>query len=316
MRTPRLTPALLLAASLCLAAEPSQNPVAKKGRPKMPPGPPPGVELIHDVEIGTGGGRTLHAEIARPKDPPQSPMPAVLWIHGGGWSGGSHKNNGALLLAPKGYFTASIEYRLSGEAKWPAQIEDCKLGVRWLRANAAKYNVNPDRIGCWGSSAGGHLVACLGTMDDPKFEGAGGHAGVSSRVQAVADYCGPADFSQGSGGIQNARDGDDAPATLGLFGTPFKEKPDFWKQGGPAAHVKAGAPPFLIVHGNKDRTVPVAHSEKLAAALQKAGVPVDLIVVKGGGHGMTAGPGEPPAEPDRNSLQAAVVAFFDKHLRR
>ena len=316
MKTPRIGLLLLMAATLCYAAEPTQKPTAPKGRPKMPPGPPPGVELIHDVEIGKGGDTTLHAEIARPKDPPKEPMPAVLWIHGGGWSGGSHKGNGAMYLATKGYFTASIEYRLSGEAKWPAQIEDCKLGVRWLRANAAKYNINPDRIGCWGSSAGGHLVACLGTMDDPKFEGSGGHAGVNSRVQAVVDYCGPADFTKGSGGIQNAKEDEDAPAPLGLFGVPFKEKPDLWKQGGPVAHVKAGAPPFLIVHGNKDKTVPHAQSVSLEAALKKAGVPVEFITVKGGGHGMSAAPGDPPAEPDRNAIQAAVIAFFDKHLKK
>jgi acetyl esterase/lipase len=272
--------------------------------------------VIHDVEIGTGGGRTLHAEIARPKDPPATPMPAVLWIHGGGWSGGSHKSNRAATLAAKGYFTASIEYRLSGEAKWPAQIEDCKLGVRWLRANAKKYNVNPDRIGCWGSSAGGHLVACLGTMDDARFEGSGGHAGVSSRVQAVVDYCGPSDFTEGSAGIQGGTADKDSTAPLGLFGVPFREKPALWKDGSPALYVKRSNPPFLIVHGDKDKTVPVAHGQKLAAALKKAGAPVELIIVKGGGHGMTAGPGEPPAEPNREALDAAVLAFFDKVLKK
>jgi acetyl esterase/lipase len=299
---------LLLAATVAWSAEP------RKQTPRS--SVPPGVEVIHDVEIGTGGGRTLHAEIARPKDPPATPMPAVLWIHGGGWSGGSHKSNRAATLAAKGYFTASIEYRLSGEAKWPAQIEDCKLGVRWLRANAKKYNVNPDRIGCWGSSAGGHLVACLGTMDDARFEGSGGHAGVSSRVQAVVDYCGPSDFTEGSAGIQGGTADKDSTAPLGLFGVPFREKPALWKDGSPALYVKRSNPPFLIVHGDKDKTVPVAHGQKLAAALKKAGAPVELIIVKGGGHGMTAGPGEPPAEPNREALDAAVLAFFDKVLKK
>jgi len=314
MKTLQLAIALIVSAAFCFAAEPG----AKSARPKGPPKfqAPAGVELIHDVEIGKGGDRMLQAEIARPKEPAATPMPAVLWIHGGGWSGGSHRGNGALLLATKGYFTASIEYRLSGEAKWPAQIEDCKLGVRWLRANAAKYNVNPNRIGCWGSSAGGHLVACLGTMDDARFEGRGGYEGVSSRVQAVVDYCGPADMTQGSAGVQGAKENNDSKALLGLFGTPFKAKPEAWKDGSPIVYAKPGNPPFLIVHGDADKTVPFAHSERLAGALKKAGVPVQLLRVKGGGHGMMAAKDAPPAEPDPQAIRDAVTAFFDKHLKK
>ncbi|MCX6901599.1 MAG: alpha/beta hydrolase [Verrucomicrobia bacterium] len=314
MKTLRIFIALVLSAAFCFAAEPD----AKSARPKGPPKfqAPAGVELIHDVEIGKGGDRVLHAEIARPEKPSATPMPAVLWIHGGGWSGGSHRGNGALWLATKGYFTASIEYRLSGEAKWPAQIEDCKLGVRWLRANAAKYNVDPNRIGCWGSSAGGHLVACLGTMDDARFEGSGGYKGISSRVQTVVDYCGPADFTAGSAGIQGAKEGDDAKAPLGLFGAPFKAKPEPWRDGSPIIHVKPGCPPFLIVHGDADKTVPFAQSEQLAAALKKAGVPVQLLRVKGGGHGMMAAKDAPPAKPNPQVIRDTVTAFFDKHLKK
>jgi len=314
MKTFRFSIALLVSVAFCLAAEPDAKSAKPKGPPKFQA--PPGVELIHDVEIGKGGDRVLRAEIARPKEPSSAPMPAVLWIHGGGWSGGSHRGNGALWLATKGYFTASIEYRLSGEAKWPAQIEDCKLGVRWLRANAAKYNVDPNRIGCWGSSAGGHLVACLGTMDDMRFEGRGGYKGVSSRVQAVVDYCGPADMTQGSAGVQGAKEGNDSKALLGLFGAPFKEKPALWKDGSPIVYVKSGNPPFLIVHGDADTTVPFAHSERLEAALKKAGVPVQLLRVKGGGHGMTAPKDAPPAEPAPEAIRDTVTAFFDKHLKK
>jgi acetyl esterase/lipase len=305
--------AFLAMASLAVADEPSTT-----LRPPTQPAnqAPPNVEVIHDVDIGTGGGRTLHAEIARPKNPPATLMPAVIWIHGGGWAGGSYKSNDAFILATKGYFTASIEYRLSGEAKWPAQIEDCKLGVRWLRANAVKYNVNPDRIGCWGSSAGGHLVACLGTMDDPKFEGTGGHPGVSSRVQAVCDFSGPTDFSAGSAGIQRTTGKKDAPALLGLFGAPFRENPELWKDGSPVLYVKPGDPPFLIVHGDKDKTVPITQSENLLMALKKAEVSVEMLIVKGGGHGLNAAHGDPPVEPDRKAINEAVAAFFDEHLKQ
>jgi len=304
---------------ISLLASIAEEPAQQTPRPPAPPpgfNAPPGVEVVHDVEFGKGGGRSLHAEIARPAIAPISPMPAVIWIHGGGWSGGTHTFNRALPLASKGYFTASIEYRLSGEAKWPAQIEDCKLAVRWLRANAAKYNVNPDRIGVWGSSAGGHLVACLGTMgDQTQFEGHGGYEGVSSRVQAVVDFCGPTDFNGGSAGVQNSRQSD-APALLGLFGVPSRENPDLWRDGSPINHVSDDDPPFLIVHGDKDKTVPIEHSTKLAAALKAAGVPVELITFKGGGHGMAAAPGEPAAAPDRKALDAAVGDFFDRQLRK
>ncbi len=314
MKALRWSLVLFCSLNLVHAAEPASQPPAAKT--SSAPRTPPGVEIIHDVEIGKGGDRSLHAEIAQPKEPAKTPMPAVLWIHGGGWSAGSHKSNSAMMLATKGYFTASIEYRLSSEAKWPAQIEDCKLAVRWLRANAKKYNVDPDRIGCWGSSAGGHLVACLGTMGEEKqFEGKGGYGGVSSRVQAVVDYCGPADFTMKSSDIQGAGE-KDPPALLGLFGASHTEKPELWKQGSPIVYVKSDAPPFLIVHGDKDRTVPHEQSERLLAALQKAKVSADLITVKGGGHNMQAAPGEPAAEPDRNGLNAAVLAFFDKNLKK
>ena len=311
MKTLRLSIALLVSALSCFAAEPVKPEGSLKHQPT-----PAGVELIHDVEIGRGGDRMLRAEIGRPKEPSSTPMPAVIWVHGGGWSGGSHRGNGALWLATRGYFTVSVEYRLSGEAKWPAQIEDCKLAVRWLRANAAKYNVDPDRIGCSGASAGGHLVACLGTMDDSRFEGRGGYEGVSSRVQAVVDYCGPADFTAGSAGIQGVKEGEDAKAPLGLFGAPFKEKPAPWKDGSPVVYVKPGHPPFLIVHGDADKTVPFAQSERLEAVLKKAGVPVRLLRVKGGGHNMMAAKDAPPAEPDQQAIREAVAAFFDKYLKK
>ena len=308
--------ALLVCALPLLAAEP--EPARQKKSPPQFQKIPDGVEVLRDVEIGTGGGRPLHVDIARPINPPKTPMPAILHIHGGAWSGGSHRYNQALWLAAKGYFTASVEYRLTGEARWPAQIEDCKLAVRWLRANAAKYQVNPDRIGCIGASAGGHLVAFLGVSSNlPQFEGKGGFEGVSSQVQAVVDYCGPADMAGGSLGIQGAAGDKDAPACLGLAGAPFKEKPEVWKEMSPLTHVSSNAPPFLIVHGDRDRTVPIVHSQHLAAALKRTGVHVEFLTVKGGGHGMKANsPDDPPAEPDEQGINAKVQEFFDKHLKR
>lgn len=303
---------LLLSISLVSAADPTPPAAAPAPKPRADSH----VEFQHDVEFGTGGGRPLHAELAYPKDALAEPMPAIIWIHGGGWSAGSHKRNAAMLLVAKGYFTASIEYRLSGEAKWPAQIEDCKLAVRWLRANAKKYNINPDRIGCWGSSAGGHLVACLGTMaDKAEFEGHGGYEGVSSRVQAVVDFCGPVDFT-GAKSVLQGDETKDPPALVALFGGNRSAMPEVWKQASPITYVAAGDPPFLIVHGDKDTTVPHEQSEWLEAALKKAGVPVQFITVKGGGHNLTAAPGQPQADPDAKSIIASVTAFFDANLKK
>ena len=132
-------------------------------------------------------------------------------------------------------------------------------------------------------------------------------------MQAVADYCGPTDFIDDLG-VTGAKT--DAPVLVKLFGGTSKEKADAWKQGSPITFVRAGDPPFLIVHGDADKTVPIEHSKRFSAALKKSDVPVEFIVVKGGGHGMTAAKGEPPAEPDANALNAAVLAFFDKQLKK
>jgi len=238
---------------------------------------PDTVELLHDVVIGKGGDRLLHAEVARPAKTPAHLMPAAIIIHGGGWSSGSQKDSKMYtFMAAHGYFAASIEYRLTGEAKWPAQIEDCKLAVRWLRANAAKYHVDPNRFVAIGGSAGGHLAVCVGVMDkESEFEGHGGYPGVRSRVQAVIDFNGPTHFT------------DNSPD---LFGTDPSLKPDAYQKASPLNYIRPGLPPFLVVHGDKDPVVPIEHSQSLVAALQKAGVPVKFIVVKGGGHDLNPSP--------------------------
>jgi len=286
------------------------------------PTPPADVEMQQDVEIGLGGGRALHAEIAYPKNQTAEPMPAVLLIHGGGWAGGRPADyiHEAYTLASRGYFAACIEYRLRGEAKWPAQIEDCKLAVRWVRANAAKYHVNPDKIGAWGLSAGGHLVACLGTIDDPKLEGTGGYPGVSSKVQAVSDWCGPTDFTDGnfangSDTVPPDQKQRDIEMLNDLLGGTLAQKPDVWKEASPFLWVKAGDPPFIIVNGDHDQIVATSQGIKMANALQKVGVPVQLIIVKNGGHTMGPIPGGPAPEPKGWELDNAVYAFFDKYLK-
>jgi len=301
---------------ICASIGFAQSPTPK---PKATPLPvPEGVTVQHNVETGQGGNRPLHAEVAYPTALPDKPMPAVIWIHGGGWVKGSHHQNLAMWMAAHGYFTASIEYRLAMEAPWPAQIEDCKLAVRWLRANAEKFHVDPNRIAVWGASAGGHLVTCLGTMNDPKFEGNGGYPGVSSRVQAVIDYCGPVDFSTGSHAFLpppgQTEETFESKALTKFMGAPFKEKPETWKEASPLGYVTSDDPPFLIAHGSEDDSIRIDQPQKLQAALQKAGVPSEFVFVKGAPHNIQAATG--PTEPSEAELEKIILTFLDKYMNK
>jgi acetyl esterase/lipase len=239
--------------------------------------------------------------ILRPKTTPKETMPVLVWIHGGGWQAGS-RDSGIGILAlfvGRGYFCASIEYRLSKEAVFPAQIHDCKCAIRFLRAKAKEYHLDPDRIGVWGSSAGGHLVALLGTSANVKeLEGTGGWEKYSSRVQAVCDFCGPADFLKW---------GDKAhPAVVRLLGGRVSEQKDKAALASPVTHITKDLPPFLIVHGDVDKTVPVSQSESLSEALKESGADVTLQVVKGGSHGSIF---------TRQIADGMVTEFFNKHLK-
>lgn len=231
------------------------------------------------------------------------PLPLIVWVHGGGWSGGDKANVPPLPFVAKGYAVASVNYRLSKHAVFPAQIEDCKAAIRWLRGNAKKYNLNPEKVGVWGSSAGGHLVALLGTSGDVKdLEGSKGHLDQSSRVQCVIDYFGPTDFTQMGGWHNNANSPESS-----LIGGPVQENKDKAAKANPITYVTKDDPPFLIVHGDKDPAVPYLQSTLLHDSLVKAKVASTLIKIEGGGHG------------GRDFYNAdalkRVEAFFSKHLK-
>jgi acetyl esterase/lipase len=286
-----------------------------------PLAPLPGdLQVTHDVEIGKGGDTVLHAEIVEPKDSKKALGRAIIYVHGGGWKGGTNKVDvvRTYFLAQAGYLVASIEYRLSTTAPWPAQLEDCKLGVRWLRANADKYHIDPAHIGLYGHSAGGHLVACLGTMDDPKYEGAGGYAGVSSKVQAIVDTSGPVDFRAGNfydgSTYTKAKGAYSDDLLLTLFGTPFAKNPALWAEGSPVTHVQAGDPPFFIASGEIDPIVSPVQGKTLADALEKAGVPVEFVFVKNANHGLGGLPGGPASDPSPGELRKRMLAFYAKYL--
>jgi acetyl esterase/lipase len=216
-------------------------------------------------------------------------LPLVIWIHGGAWSGGNHSSPPVLYLVGKGFAVASIEHRFSQHSIWPAQSHDCKAAIRFLRANAAKYNLDPDHFGVAGDSSGGHLAAFVGTSGNVKeLEGDLGNTSVSSHVQAVVDRFGPTDFTlmdqqAGSRGMMK-HDAANSPESR-LLGGPVQEKRDAAKTANPLTYIDKDDPPFLILHGENDQLVPLGQSVILAKALIDAGVEVTMKTLAGAGHG-------------------------------
>ena len=237
------------------------------------------------------------------------PPALVVFIHGGGWENGN-KNNARILvpLMKQGFACASINYRLSGDAIFPAQIHDCKAAIRWLRSKADEFGYDGAQIGVWGSSAGGHLVALLGTSGDvAELEGDLGVTKVSSRVQAVCDYFGPTDFTrfikkQPSTDPQKP----DNPQISKLLGGPLYEHREAAQAASPVTYITADDPPFYIVHGDQDRVVPISQSELLKEALEKAGVTTQYRVVPGAGHGHFRDP----------EVAESVAEFFVETLNK
>lgn len=248
---------------------------------------PAGTDMKKDLTYATIGDRPLKLDLYLPQEA-KGPLPLVIWVHGGGWMSGTKDGCPARRLTADGYAVASVEYRLSGEAIFPAQIEDCKAAVRWLRANAEKYGLDPNKFGVWGSSAGGHLVALLGTTSDTEHFDVGDHLDVSSRVQAVCDYYGPTDMLKMDEGkpatARRRHDGPDSPESK-LIGGPILENKDKVAKANPITYITAKTPPFLIVHGDADGTVDHLQSVLLYDALKKANLPVHFHTIEGAGHG-------------------------------
>lgn len=279
---------------------------------RQPPAPrvPEGVKAIRDVPYVADGHARQKLDLYLPEKS-DGPLPLIIWVHGGGWQGGSKtgcppaRDN----YMARGYAVASIGYRLSGDAIFPAQIEDCKAAIRWLRAHAKEHNLNPDRFAAWGSSAGGHLVALLGTSGDIRAFDVGAHLDQSSRVQAVCDYYGPTDLLQmDAHALNKQRSNHNSPtsAESKLIGGAIQENKDKVARANPITYVSKDDPPFLIVHGDQDSTVAHHQSEILYDALRSAGARVRFHTIEGAGHG--SGFGGPELEP-------LVQGFFDRHLK-
>lgn len=270
---------------------------------------PEDVQLIPDVNFGAGGGRTLRLNIVRPKTLPDKPMPVLVFIYGGGWNSGNRNNCVPRMIqaAKLGYFCAGIEHRPASEAVFPAQIEDCKCAVRFLRAKAGEYRINPDSIGVWGGSSGGHLALLLGTLSDKNdFEGNGGWQEFSSRVQAVCAWCAPADLTQRNPNmLENL--------LRNFLGGTYREKSKVYTQASPVSHVSKDDPPILLIHGENDTVVPISHAETMFKSSKKAGAEVKLIRVKNAGHNFDQDSRN--MTPSMNDLNNTMYEFYDKHLK-
>ncbi len=281
-----------------------------RGNQRRGPRLPEGTEVSQDIYYIKDGHDRQTLDVYVPAEA-EGKLPLVIWIHGGGWRNGDKRSCPALYLLKEGYVVASINYRLSQDAVFPAQIQDCKAAIRYLKSHADQFHIDPNRVGVWGSSAGGHLVALVGTSGDvtdlehpqsPKSE-------FTSTVQAVCDYYGPTDFVNMDKHATIKRpvmpDSAESPESK-LLGGPIQENLEKAKAASPITYVTKNDPPFLIVHGDSDPLVPVSQSKVLQEKLTTTGVESELVIIEGGGHG-----------PFKSSeMQEKVKHFFDKHLKK
>jgi acetyl esterase/lipase len=292
-----------LAAGLCPAAQaPGGAPAAPASSAGAAAHPAASVAVQENVSYAVRNGQPLLLDVYQPAGPAATPRPAIVLIHGGGWTSfdKSTMRGMAQLLARSGFTAFSVDYRLlqGTENRWPAQLDDVQLAVRWVRANASKYAVNPGRIGAFGHSAGGQLAALLG-MEETRDKSDPSLAEYSSRVQAVVDVSGPTDFT-------SQRDADGDAFLANFFGTIYDKDPGPWRDASPLFHVSKASAPFLIVHGARDDQVPMAQSEELLERLRQVGVPAALVKLDDGHTFKTS--------EARMRLAMETVAFFNRQL--
>ena len=268
------------------------------------PAVPDNVVFETAIEYANPDNQHLQLNLARPKTG-DGPFPGVICIHGGGFRAGKREGYDGLCirLAQHGYVALTVSYRLAPKYPFPAAIHDVKAAVRWARANAAKYRIDPDRIGVTGGSAGGHLAQFLAvTADVKEFEGAGGNAGHSSKVACVVNVYGPSDFTKSYGKSV------DAAEVLPLFlgGNLETARPQHIRAS-PLYWVTPNAAPTLCIHGTDDKYVAHEQAVWLVERLKAAGVEAELVTLQGAGHGFKG--------KDAETAEKALFAFFDKHLK-
>ncbi len=256
------------------------------------------------IVYSTPNGEALALNMARPK-PDSGMRPAILCIHGGGFRAGKRESydNQCKKLASNGFVAVTITYRLAPKHQFPAAVHDCKAAVRWLRANAAKYNIDPAKIGVTGGSAGGHLAQFLGvTANVPEFEGTGGNAEQSSRVACVVNVYGPSDFTRSYGKSVDAHE------VLPLwFGGNLETHRQRHIVGSPLYWVTPDAAPTLCIHGTEDKYVAHEQAVWIVDKMKAAGVEAELLTMEGAGHGFKGA--------DAEKSDKAMLGYFQKQLK-
>ncbi len=258
-----------------------------------------------NVVYGVADGQNLLLDVYRCPGP--GPHPALLLIHGGGWAAGSKNDNAALAvgLVLQGFTCFSVEYRFAPKYKHPAQVEDCARAARWVRAHAAGYNIDPARLGAVGGSAGGHLSLMLGVIQTGDYQaGDDPNRALPANVEAVVDLFGPADLTHVADLSKQALD-----ILMNFFGGTFEQMPDAYADASPVTHVTKESAPTFMIHGDADTLVPLSQSQLMKAALDKVGVPNELVVIHKGGHGFGGA--------DQRDVQAAnkqAVAWLKRYL--
>lgn len=288
---------LLLMALPVLAADPTPAPKFKRVLPNLPDT----VTLHSNVEGARYGDRVIPLEIYVPKEP--GVYPGILLIHGGGWQARQIENDRPLAerLAAKGYVVTQVPYRLSTEARYPAALHDCKAAVRFMRAHASEYKIDPARIGVIGGSAGGHLSALMGMTGDMKNqEGDGGNAGQSTAIKACIVMAGGMDLVKSN----EPKNGEGPIKFLG----PIAENRALYVEASPITHVSKNSPPTLFIEGEKD-SVKIGRAE-MQDKLRAAGVPTELITLKDAPHPYWM------SQPWLDETAAAATAWFDKYLKK
>jgi len=269
------------------------------------------VRALLDVEYARAGDSRLLLDMYLPENTP-APLPVLVWIHGGGWHEGDKGNitpGWGETWANRGYAAISINYRLVDQATFPAQLHDCKAAIRWLRAHAGEYGLDEMRIGAWGSSAGGHLAALLGTTANVEsLEGDVGNPEYSSEVQAVCAWMAPTHLYSMAAATEDHDHWRADSALSRLVGGPLKDHEDVARTASPAHWVSGDEPPFLIAHGYADSLVPYQQALVLHDRLLQVGVETSLYTFRGAGHGR--GPFFANAD-----LMSRVETFFERYLK-